>query len=306
MECGGMRIRGKANLPLCCSIVALALLSACSQRTPSGSPAAPARVRQSPRMLHAPLFPARRIVAFYGEAGVPSMGVLGSDTPEAVALRLTRQAQGYAGFGRPVTPAFEEIAVAAQRAPGARGVYHSEPDLSGARRYLLAARKISALFVIDIQPGRERFLPLVRRFEGLLREPDVGLALDPEWEMRAGEVPGETIGGTTANEVNAVATYLAGIVRRYRLPQKLFVIHQFLPDMIARRSAVRSLPELATTYHVDGFGYRAIKLLKYRTLATRDHHFHNGLKLFYDQDVNMLTPASVMQLRPQPDFITYQ
>jgi hypothetical protein len=237
---------------------------------------------------------------------VPAMGVLGSGTSDAVALRLKRQAGDYAKFGRPVTPAFEAIVVAAQHAPGIGGAYHSEPDLAEARRYLLAARKIGGIFVIDIQPGRARFLPLVRRFEELLREPDVGLALDPEWEMSPREIPGDTVGGTTAAEVNGVAKYLSAIVRQNRLPQKLFIIHEFRPDMIAQRSSVRSYPELATTYHVDGFGHRAIKRLTYNTLATRDRHFHNGLKLFYDQDVNILTPANVMQLRPQPDFITYQ
>jgi hypothetical protein len=234
------------------------------------------------------------------------MGVLGAGTPDAVTLRLERQAKAYARFGRLVVPAFEDIVVAAQSAPGANGAYHGAPDLASARRYLAAARKMSGILVIDIQPGRDRFLPLVRRFETILREPDVGLALDPEWEMGPTEVPGQTIGGTTASEVNAVAAYLAGLVRRDRLPQKLFVVHQFTPDMIAHRADVRSFPELATTFHVDGFGGRPIKLLKYRTLASTDRQFHNGLKLFYDQDINMLAPADAMRLRPQPDLITYQ
>jgi hypothetical protein len=47
--------------------------------------------------------------------------------------------------------------------------------------------------VLDIQPGRGDFLTEVRRYERFLREPDVGLALDAEWSMRAGQVPGETI-----------------------------------------------------------------------------------------------------------------
>ena len=237
---------------------------------------------------------------------MPAMGVLGGAPLEVIGKRLGRQARAYARFGRAVTPAFEVIVVAAQSAPGANAAYHGPPDFAHARTYLSAVRKMSGLLLLDIQPGRERFLPLVRRFETLLREPDVGLALDPEWEMGPREVAGKTVGGTTAREVNSVAAYLAGIVRKYRLPQKLFVIHQFTPGMIAQRDDVTPLPELATTFHIDGFGGRPLKLVQYKILATRNGRFANGFKLFYDQDPNMFAPSDVMRLTPQPDLITYQ
>ncbi len=174
------------------------------------------------------------------------------------------------------------------------------------RRYLTEARKIHALLILDIQPGRASFLPLVKHYESLLRDPDVGLALDPEWEMTSSQVPGQTIGGTTAAEVNGVGDYLAALVRSRHLPQKLFAIHQFTLDMISDRSAVRYHPELATTFHVDGFGGQSIKLIKYHAISTRNPHFHNGFKLFYKQDTDMLTPAQAMKLRPQPDLLTYE
>ena len=53
-----------------------------------------------------PLFPHNRVVAYYGAAGVPAMGVLGSTSPAGIAPRLERQAQTYDKFGRPVIPAF--------------------------------------------------------------------------------------------------------------------------------------------------------------------------------------------------------
>ena len=42
-----------------------------------------------------------------------------------------------------------------------------------------------------------------KRLEKWLREPDVGLALDPEWRMAPGQVPGDVIGRVDAREVNA-------------------------------------------------------------------------------------------------------
>jgi len=313
-----------------CAVAAATLAAGCEKppasanspsaaTSPSAGPTASAAASASPTQSNAsktplgqflasgkPLFPHNRVVAYYGAAGVPAMGVLGSTSPAGIAPRLERQAQTYDKFGRPVIPAFELIAVVAQGAPGPGGTYHGVTDTATVRKYLIEARRISALLIIDIQPGRTTFLPLVKHYESLLREADVGLALDPEWEMTSSQVPGRTIGGTTAAEVNGVGDYLASLVKARHLPQKLFAIHQFTFDMISSRSAVRYHPELATTFHVDGFGGQSIKLIKYHAISTRDSHFHNGFKLFYTQDTGMLSPTEAMKLRPQPDLLTYQ
>ena len=66
------------------------------------------------------------------------------------------------------------------------------------RRYLKAARKAKALLILDIQPGRSDFFTETKRLRKWLKEPDVGLALDPEWRMGPGEVPGKVIGSVGA------------------------------------------------------------------------------------------------------------
>ena len=88
-------------------------------------------------------------------------------------------------------------------------------------RYLRAARSAKALLVLDIQPGRSDFFTETTRLERWLREPDVGLALDPEWRMGPAEVPGQVIGSVEAREVNAMSAWLAQLVERNDLPQKL-------------------------------------------------------------------------------------
>ena len=50
-------------------------------------------------------------------------------------------------------------------------------------------------------------------------------------------MPGQTIGSVDAEEVNAVSAWLAGIVRRGDLPQKLLLVHRFTEDMIERPGA---------------------------------------------------------------------
>jgi hypothetical protein len=124
--------------------------------------------------------------------------------------------------------------------------------------------------------------------------------------MRPGQVPAQTIGSTDAATVNRVSAYLAGLVRRHRLPQKLLVIHQFTPQMVRNRAAIKPRRGLAITFHIDGFGTRAAKRSKYRQLRARPPH-HSGFKLFYDEDVRMFGPREVLKLlRPAPDLITYQ
>src|ERR671929_20630 len=61
--------------------------------------------------------------------------------------------------------------------------------------------------------GRSPFMREVRSYARWLREPDVGLALDPEWSMAPGQVPGTVIGSTDAAIVNRVQAYLAQIVK---------------------------------------------------------------------------------------------
>ncbi len=57
------------------------------------------------------------------------------------------------------------------------------------RRYLKAARKAKALLILDIQPGRSDFFTETKRLRKWLKEPDVGLALDPEWRMGPARSP---------------------------------------------------------------------------------------------------------------------
>lgn len=251
------------------------------------------------------IFPAYRVVAYYGTAGDPALGVLGAGSPDEAGRRLLQQAKAYAQGGRPVLPAFELIATTAE-ASSNDGTYNGHLSDEQIGTYLAAARKIHALLILDVQPGRASFLPEVRRYEKLLMQPDVGIALDSEWSMRATEIPGNTIGGTDAATVNSVSAYVENLVERENLPQKLFIVHQFTPAMIAHRERVLPRRGLAITFHVDGFGGRAAKLSKYDQLAVRRGPFFNGFKLFYQQDVGMFSAHEVLQMKPVPDLVTYE
>jgi hypothetical protein len=83
------------------------------------------------------------------------------------------------------------------------------------------------------------------------------------------------------------------------------MIHQFRDSMIADKAKVAIRPGLAMTWNADGFGVRSAKLEDYRSY-TRDRRFHPGLKLFYDNDVDLMRPREVLKLRPVPRVINYQ
>ena len=251
------------------------------------------------------IFPRYRVVAYYGAPQAKALGALGIGSPDHAVRRLAQQAKPYARKTRPVMLALELLADVANRDPGPDGLYRTRQPASIVRRYLAAARRAKALLVLDIQPGHADFLAETRHLDRWLREPDVGLALDPEWHT-PGAVPGTQIGSVQAEDVNAVARHVAAIVRRHNLPEKLFVVHQFTPNMIAGKERVEQPPGLAVTMNVDGFGDRPNKISKYHEFTHDGTHFHRGYKLFYEEDTHLMTPGSVLALQPRPDLIVYE
>ncbi len=247
----------------------------------------------------------RILVAYYGTAGTGSLGVLGEATPKRVLPRLRRAAKPFAATGRPVQPVFELIVTVAHAGPATSGTYSSDIGRAKVARYVRAAHEHGVLLVLDLQPGRADFLTVAKRWAWALRSPWVGLALDPEWRMGPSGVPGRRIGSVGAAEVNRVSAWLDRLTAEAGLPQKVLVLHQFRTDMIRHPERIRPRANLALVQHVDGFGTRREKLATYDRVA-RPRQFHQGFKLFYDEDVRPFRPRQVLRLRPRVDFVSYQ
>lgn len=252
------------------------------------------------------LFPDRRVVAFYGNPRDDELGALGIGTPAQAARKLVAQAKPYNLKARPVLPAMELISTVATAAPGASGEYRDRMSFKMIRRYLAAARKVKALLVLDIQPGRGQFGPEVERLRPFLQEPDVGLALDPEWHVGPDQLPGKVIGSTDADVVNAAATYLSKIVVERNLPEKLLIVHRFTDNMIARSDRLKPVRGVQTVVNVDGFGTNSVKVAKYHAFVKSTPTLRRGFKLFYKEDVKTMSPKSVMALSPRPDVVVYE
>ncbi len=252
------------------------------------------------------LFPDRRVVAFYGNPRDDELGALGIGTPAQAARKLIKQAKPYSLKARPVLPAMELISTVATAAPGPSGEYRDRMSFAMIRKYLKAARKAKALLVLDIQPGRGQFGPEIERLRPFLEQPDVGLALDPEWHVGPGELPGKVIGSVDADVVNAAASYLAKMVRARNLPEKLLIVHRFTDDMIARSDRLKPVRGVQTVINVDGFGANSVKVAKYHAFVKSTPTMRRGFKLFYKEDVKTMSPKSVLALSPRPDVVVYE
>jgi hypothetical protein len=254
------------------------------------------------------IFPGHRLIGFAGAPGSPALGPLTGDLTAATA-RLREQAAGY-GTDRPVLPVLELIATLAHDVPGPNGNYNTVADDAEVQQYLTAARAAGGLLLLGIQPGTQDFLPAVTHYERWLTEPDVGLALDPEWAVDPGERPGDVFGSTTGAELNAVAGYLDGLVTAHRLPQKVMVYHQLNAGIVRGEEQLTDHPGVALVKSVDGIGAAADKVGTYqRVIATLPPFVHPGFKLFYSEDTRsgpLMTPAEVLALVPQPEYVLYE
>ena len=278
-----------------------------SKRAPQAQAKAKAKAKAAAQLPRGgrTILPNFRVVAYYGAPQDKQLGALGIGSPTQMTKKLERQAEPYDRKTRPILPAMELIAVVAAAHPGEGDRYNLRQPDSVIRRYLKAARKAKALLILDIQPGRSDFFTETKRLRKWLKEPDVGLALDPEWRMAPGQIPGEVIGSVSAREVNATSAWLDQLVTHYNLPQKLLLVHEFTDDMVPE-AQLKQRKGLAYVMNVDGFGGQALKIAKYKGFADESKDFRRGFKLFYHEDQGMMSPAQVMRLQPRPDVVVYE
>lgn len=255
------------------------------------------------------MFPGRALVALYGYPGSTALGVLGEQDPAASIARAQEVAAPYADlYDVPVIPTFEIIATVASGSPGADGDYANEADLDELRPLVDAATEAGGYVVLDLQPGRADLVEQAELYRELLIRPNVGLAIDPEWSLDAGQLPLEQIGSVTAEEINAVTTWLADLTAENTLPQKVLVLHQFRLSMIEGKDRLdQSRDEVALLVHADGQGYLAQKEETWNAIVNdTPPGIELGWKNFYDEDPDMASPETTVDRDPVPLMISYQ
>ena len=250
----------------------------------------------------------RRLVAIYGHPATSGLGVLGEQGYFGGVERLRSIVEGYDADGAVVLPTFEIIATVASASAGNDGDYSVGTKRDVLRPWIETAAANGIYVVLDLQSGRTDFLTQAKVYEEFLRLPHVGLALDPEWRLKPDQVHLEQIGTVDAAEINQVVEWLAGVVREHALPQKLLIVHQFASSMITNREHINTPPELAVLIHMDGQGSLRGKYNTWGNLTNQPDadQFHWGWKNFYDEDSPMATPEQVLELTPNPVFVSFQ
>ncbi len=256
------------------------------------------------------IFPRYRLVGYAGYPGSAALGRLGIGDLGERMTELEAAATTYAA-GREPLPVMELIAATAHNKPQADNSYRTHVSDEVIASWLAMARERKALLLLNIQPGRAKFLDEVKYFEKWLKEPDVGVALDPEWAVGPDQVPGKQFGTVPGSELNDCAAYVAGIVAAHNLPEKVFLYHQLHPQIVTGERALKEHPGVVLIKSVDGIGSKNLKTATYKQLVALTPAYVNlGFKLFFEEDTRkgeaLMTPEQVLALDPQPVYVLYE
>ena len=266
-----------------------------------------------PEPLPGSILPRKRIVAYYGNPLSKKMGALGEFPKDDMLRRLKGEAARWekADPAHPVQPALHLIAVVAQGEPGKAGKYRMVMPDATINQVYGWAREAKAILFIDIQTGHDDIRTILPRFEWLLKNPDVHLGIDPEFNLiKSGKIPGTKIGTYDAADINYVTGYLMGLVKKHNLPPKVFVVHRFTAKGVTNARKIVLRPEVQIVMNMDGWGAPWLKRSSYKSYVVAEPVQFTGFKLFYHNDTKkgdpLLAPKQVLMLNPQPLYIQYQ
>jgi hypothetical protein len=259
------------------------------------------------------ILPEKRIVAYYGNPLSKRMGALGEYPKEEMLRRLQNEASRWetADPARKVQPALHLIAVVAQEKPGKAGRYRMVMPDKIINDVYSWAKEANAILFIDIQTGHDNIRTLLPRFEWILKNADVHLAIDPEFNLTgSGKSPGSKVGTYDSADINYTTDFLQKIVKKHKIPPKVLIVHRFTRRMVTNAKEIKFHPEVQVVMNMDGWGAPWLKRDTYRDYIVKEPVQFTGFKLFYHNDTKkgdpLLTPQEVLRLNPSPIYIQYQ
>ncbi len=254
-----------------------------------------------------PYLDEHRIITFYGNPHTHLMGILGAYPRNELIGLLRSKVAEYQRISpaHRVLPAFQIVSTVADGSPGPYGTYNNWLDTSILEDWIVAAKQAGVIVIIDIQPGQSDVWYEFERLKQYLYEPHVHLALDSEFTMPAGQVPGQVFGHISADDVNAVQEQLNEIAHVTNV-NKVLIIHQFEESMVPDKEGILDFPHVELVIDADGYGRPEDKTHDYIEYAGQSAIEYSGIKLFFLQDTVLMTPSEIMALDPQPSIIIYQ
>ena len=263
---------------------------------------------KGPEPVPGALLPEHLIIAYYGNPKSTRMGILGQLPPNEMLPKLERTAREWAKAepGRKVVPALHLIATVAQGKPGGGGKYRLRHSDQLIEQVLGWAEERGWLVFLDVQIGHSTVADELPHLVKYLERPYVHLALDPEFAMKLGGVPGQRIGTLDATDINLAVQLLADIVEKKKVPPKVLVVHRFTQRMLTNHDQIKLDPRVQVVIDMDGFGAPWLKEDAYKFFIAPEPVQFTGFKLFYKNDKPMMSPERVLELWPSPVYIQYQ
>lgn len=269
-----------------------------------------AAARSAPRPLPGAILPHRRIIAFYGNPLSRRMGVLGEYPTDQMLAMLDAEVAAWeaADPATPVQPALQLITVVAREHPGPDSMYRGRMADTLVERVLKWAETREAIVFLDFQVGYSTLAQELPRYSRFFRLPHVHLAIDPEFSMKNGGIPGKRMGTMDASDVNVAIDFLARTVREHDLPPKVLVVHRFTRRGVTNAGNIRLDPRVQVVMHMDGFGSPVLKMNTWRNYIQPEPVQFVGWKQFYKarNDDPRTTIEQILGLRPTVLYVQYQ
>jgi hypothetical protein len=239
-----------------------------------------------PAPLPGAMLPEHRIIAYYGNTRSTRMGILGQIPPDSMFVRLEQTATAWAKADttRKVMPALHLIVAVAQGKPGPGGKYRLRMGDSVISQVARWAEERGWIMFLDVQTGHSTVEAELKPLLPFLARPYVHLALDPEFAMTQGGVPGKRIGTMDAVHVNHAVDVLARLVDSLELPPKVLIVHRFKQRMLTNHDKIKLDPRVQVLIQMDGFGIPRHKQDGYRRYIVPEPVQYTGFKLFYKND----------------------
>jgi hypothetical protein len=182
------------------------------------------------------ILPFNRVVAYYGNLYSNRMGALGKWPKKEMIPKLLAEVKKWNEADSVIKsiPALHYISSTAQGSPGKDGKWRFRMPSSQIDTVIKWAEEINALVFLDVQIGLSTLQAEIPLLEKYLSMPNVHLGIDPEFAMngKGGKRPGSVIGTMSADDINYVSNYLAGLVKKNNIPPKILVVHRFTQGMI--------------------------------------------------------------------------
>lgn len=247
-----------------------------------------------------------RLVTYYGSPLGRGLGILGNQDRSQTLRLLRRDVALYQALSndRLVLPGYHMVTTVANAYPPD---YRHQVELGVIEEWVASAKANGVVVVLDIQPGRANIMDEFRRIRYLLYESHVHLAIDPEFVMDEGQVPGVNLGRLRAEQINEVQANMNGIGYEIGL-NRILIIHQFADRMLPDKDQIQQYPFVELVIDGDGFGSPHVKITNYNQYANEPGFEFGGIKLFpRNGDDPVMSPEYVMSaLFPQPVIIIYQ